>query len=80
MLAAIEAQPGTYALVLSARAGGRVRIARLGGLRVQHGFYVYVGSALGPGRTTEPSRASISFLPTAASNPFAETKVGGRSK
>lgn len=56
MLAAIETQPGTYALVLSARAGGRVRIGRLGGLRVQHGFYVYVGSALGPEASVPGSR------------------------
>ena len=49
MLAAIEAQAGTYALVLSARAGGIIRIGRLGELRLQSGIYVYVGSALGPG-------------------------------
>jgi Uri superfamily endonuclease len=49
MLATVETQPGTYALVLSAKASGLVRIGRLGGLRLQSGFYVYVGSALGPG-------------------------------
>jgi Uri superfamily endonuclease len=36
-------------LVLSARAGGFVRVVRLGDLRLRSGFYVYVGSALGPG-------------------------------
>ena len=35
--------------MLSARASGFVRIGRLGELRLQSGFYVYVGSALGPG-------------------------------
>jgi len=48
-LAAVEAETGTYALVLSARANGLVRIGRLGRLRLQFGFYVYVGSALGSG-------------------------------
>jgi len=49
MLAMLGAQPGTYALVLSAKASGFVRIGRIGKLRLQPGFYVYVGSALGPG-------------------------------
>ena len=48
-VATIEAQPGTYAVVLSATTGGLVQIGRLGKLRLQPGFYVYVGSALGPG-------------------------------
>ncbi len=48
-LAAVEAEPGTYALVLSARAKGLVRVGRLGRLRLRPGFYVYVGSALGSG-------------------------------
>jgi Uri superfamily endonuclease len=48
-VATIKPQPGTYALVLSATRGGLVQIGRLGKLRLQHGFYVYVGSALGPG-------------------------------
>ncbi len=48
-LAAVEPEPGTYALVLSSRANGLVRVGRLGVLRLQSGFYVYVGSALGPG-------------------------------
>ncbi len=49
LLAAAESEPGTYALVLSAKANGLIRIGRLGTLRLQSGFYVYVGSALGPG-------------------------------
>ncbi len=49
MLAVVGAEPGTYALVLSARANGFVRVGRLGRLRLQSGFYVYVGSALGSG-------------------------------
>jgi Uri superfamily endonuclease len=46
---AVEARPGTYALVLSARKDGIIRIGRLGTLPLQRGFYVYVGSALGSG-------------------------------
>ena len=49
MLAAVEPQPGTYALVLSAKANGLVHVGRLGSLRLQSGFYLYVGSALGSG-------------------------------
>lgn len=49
MLAALETHAGTYALVLSARANRLVRVGRLGSFRLQSGFYVYVGSALGPG-------------------------------
>ena len=40
---------GTYALVLCCWRPGRLGIGRLGVLRVRPGFYVYVGSALGPG-------------------------------
>lgn len=42
-------QKGTYALVLSAEEKGRIQIGRLGLLDVRRGYYVYVGSALGPG-------------------------------
>jgi Uri superfamily endonuclease len=41
--------PGTYALIFSAVAEQRLRIGRLGQLHVRPGFYVYVGSAFGPG-------------------------------
>jgi Uri superfamily endonuclease len=45
----IAATPGTYALLLRCRRSVRLRIGRLGVLGVVPGFYVYVGSALGPG-------------------------------
>jgi Uri superfamily endonuclease len=45
----IPAAPGTYALLLRAAAGGRVRVGRLGELRLRRGWYVYVGSARGAG-------------------------------
>jgi len=46
---AVETRPGTYALVLTARVNKLVRVGRLGKLRLQPGFFVYVGSALGSG-------------------------------
>ena len=42
-------QPGTYALVLDCHRSSPVRIGRLGALELQRGFYVYIGSAFGPG-------------------------------
>ena len=41
--------PGTYALVLRARRKKRLNIGKLGILNLQPGYYVYVGSAFGPG-------------------------------
>jgi hypothetical protein len=43
-----QARPGTYVLVLSSRSTDLIQIGRLGALQLQLGFYVYVGSALGP--------------------------------
>jgi Uri superfamily endonuclease len=45
----MERDPGTYALVLRSSTRQRVRVGSLGELRVRPGFYVYVGSAFGPG-------------------------------
>jgi Uri superfamily endonuclease len=45
----IKAQPGTYALVLSSSVRALIRVGKLGSLRLQPGFYVYVGSAHSPG-------------------------------
>jgi Uri superfamily endonuclease len=44
-----QSRPGTYALLLSSRTDQLIRVGRLGNLRLQPGYYVYVGSALGPG-------------------------------
>ncbi len=44
-----ESRPGTYALILSLATDAVIRVGRLGDLRLQPGFYVYVGSALVPG-------------------------------
>lgn len=40
---------GTYALILSSATDYLLPIGRLGQLHIQPGFYVYVGSAFGPG-------------------------------
>ncbi|MGE3536514.1 MAG: DUF123 domain-containing protein [Candidatus Tectimicrobiota bacterium] len=44
-----RAQVGTYALILSATTPSVLQIGRLGPLLIQAGFYIYVGSAFGPG-------------------------------
>jgi len=41
--------PGTYALVLRFSKRLEIIVGKLGVLSVQAGYYVYVGSALGPG-------------------------------
>ncbi|MFN8443960.1 MAG: GIY-YIG nuclease family protein [Caldilineaceae bacterium] len=45
----IDKRPGTYALILRAATTQTVRIGRLGDLVLQPGYYIYVGSAFGPG-------------------------------
>ena len=45
----METTAGTYALILSSRVDRPLQIGRLGQLHVRRGFYVYIGSALGPG-------------------------------
>jgi Uri superfamily endonuclease len=41
--------PGTYALVCRSSCAAEIAVGRLGVLPVRRGFYVYVGSAFGPG-------------------------------
>ncbi len=45
----MDAQPGTYALILRAAGAARVRVGKLGDLQIPSGSCVYVGSAFGPG-------------------------------
>jgi len=40
---------GTYALVFKAKRTKRIIVGRLGTLNLRPGFYIYVGSAFGPG-------------------------------
>jgi Uri superfamily endonuclease len=41
--------PGTYALILHLSHPAVLRIGRLGEFAFPHGFYIYLGGALGPG-------------------------------
>lgn len=45
----LQPKPGTYALLLSSATDTAIRIGQLREMRLQPGYYVYVGSALGPG-------------------------------
>jgi Uri superfamily endonuclease len=45
----MQSRPGTYALVMACYSDQRVSVGKLGRLRLRPGFYVYVGSAFGPG-------------------------------
>jgi Uri superfamily endonuclease len=45
----VKSEPGTYALILHSTLSGEVQIGRWGSLRVEPWYYLYVGSAFGPG-------------------------------
>lgn len=45
----IYREPGTYALILRSLRQRPIQIGRLGDLGLRKGYYVYVGSAFGPG-------------------------------
>lgn len=45
----MQAKPGTYALVMACSSVQSVEIGKWGRLQTRPGFYVYVGSAFGPG-------------------------------
>ena len=48
----ISPLPGTYTLVLSSSMEKPVKVGKLGNLLLKPGFYVYIGSAFGPGGLT----------------------------
>ena len=48
-LASVGCEPGTYALVCRSPHETEIRVGRLGVVPFRRGFYVYVGSAFGPG-------------------------------
>ncbi|MES9991044.1 MAG: GIY-YIG nuclease family protein [Candidatus Thiodiazotropha sp.] len=60
----MNADPGTYVLVLLTDKKATVQIGRWGTLTIQPGYYLYVGSAFGPGglraRVTRHCRESKS--------------------
>jgi Uri superfamily endonuclease len=45
----LERKPGTYALILHCPMAALLQIGRVGVMRLNPGYYVYLGSALGPG-------------------------------
>jgi Uri superfamily endonuclease len=64
--------PGTYALIFQSHANARAQIGRWRGIGIMPGYYVYVGSAFGPGgvrarvsrhlRTDKPRHWHIDYL------------------
>ena len=71
----MEKHPGTYALILTPNGTKPLKIGKLGMLQVRAGYYIYVGSAFGPGglkariahhiRISERPRWHIDYLRTA---------------
>ena len=45
----MKSKPGTYALVLRSQKSLHTQIGRWGRLTIRPGYYIYVGSAFGPG-------------------------------
>jgi len=45
----MKPKPGTYALILRSRSSAEVQVGRWGRLTVYPRYYIYVGSAFGPG-------------------------------
>jgi len=45
----LRPDPGTYALIISSSSKEIINVGKLGKLKLQKGYYVYVGSALDPG-------------------------------
>jgi Uri superfamily endonuclease len=68
----MRAQPGTYALILQSSSNTTIQVSRWGQLELVPGYYVYVGSAFGPGgvrarvlrhcRQTKPKHWHIDYL------------------
>ncbi len=45
----MNSDPGTYVLILRSRSKATTRVGRLGRVTLDVGYYLYVGSAFGPG-------------------------------
>ncbi len=68
----MKSESGTYALILQSRQETKVQIGRWRQIDVEQGYYVYVGSAFGPGgvrsrvarhyRSDKPLRWHIDYL------------------
>jgi Uri superfamily endonuclease len=72
MVTPVKPLPGTYALVLRSDRDRSVQVGRWGRLQIHPGYYLYVGSAFGPGgvrarvsrhcRATKTMRWHIDYL------------------
>lgn len=72
VLRVLPSGPGTYILVFRCRAARRIDVGRLGRMALRPGYYLYVGSAFGPGglrarvmrhcRMEKPRRWHIDYL------------------
>ncbi len=69
----MKSEPGTYALILRSRSRRTgVQVGRLGQIKIEPGYYIYIGSAFGPGgvkarvlrhiRTNKQNRWHIDYL------------------
>jgi Uri superfamily endonuclease len=68
----MKPHPGTYALILQNRSCAKIDVGRLGKMTFSPGYYIYVGSARGPGgvkarvsrhcRKLKPRRWHIDYL------------------
>jgi Uri superfamily endonuclease len=68
----MKPEPGTYILVLQCKSNAQVEIGKWGRLDIEPGYYLYVGSAFGPGglkarvgrhvRTGKAKRWHIDYL------------------
>ncbi len=45
----MKSEPGTYVLILQSRLSAQLQIGRWGQIDIDKGYYIYVGSAFGPG-------------------------------
>ena len=45
----MKSDPGTYALILQSHSKANVQIGQWGEIELRPGYYIYVGSAFGPG-------------------------------
>ena len=71
-VSAMKSNPGTYALILRSHSKAKAQIGRWRQLDLKPGYYIYVGSALGPGgvqarvsrhcRLLKPNRWHIDYL------------------
>lgn len=72
MTSDMNSDPGTYVLVLHSDASAPAQIGRWGTLNIRPGYYLYVGSAFGPGgllarvsrhcRTNKAKRWHVDYL------------------